>query len=59
VLILAVEGGRCRSGFDWYVLWWFVTGKKKKKKKKMKTLVIKRGSSNVERGRSRFKSWRQ
>jgi hypothetical protein len=36
-----------------------VTGKKKKKKKKMKTLVIKRGSSNVERGRSRFKSWRQ
>jgi hypothetical protein len=29
---------------------------RKKKKKKMKTLVIKRGSSNVGKGQSRFKS---
>jgi len=46
LLILVVEGGRCKFSFGWYVLQWVVTGKKKKKK--MKTLVIKKGSLMLE-----------
>ena len=51
MLILVVEGGRCRSGFGWYVLQWFVTGKKEEEDEN--TNYIKR-FFYVGRGRSIF-----
>ena len=51
MLILVVEGGRCRSGFGWYVLQWFVTGKEEEEDEN--TNYIER-FFNVGRGRSIF-----